>query len=181
MPSTTERPALIVLGAGDRDRWAFTLEQITAVQPVLLLDSDPPAWVWPYVAGVWAVDLTDGVAVAAAVRHLAQDRGVLGIGTYLEHHVEFCAHLTEDLGLPSAGVLSTRTGESLVPYSVDLLTGVSLPGAAALPTASQVAGSLRPGALVSRTVDRRISPNELVPTGGQREIEADNHCAREDR
>nr|WP_258017425.1 ATP-grasp domain-containing protein [Streptomyces noursei] len=34
--------------------------------------------------------------------HLHKDRGVAGVMTYMEHHIELAARLAEDLGLPSA-------------------------------------------------------------------------------
>lgn len=109
MSHPTSRPVLVVLGAGDRDMRAFALEQIAAVHPVLLMDTDPPAWAWPHAtAGLWCVDLRDRETVAAALTHLNRDRGVVGVVTYLEHHIELAASLAEDLGLPNANAAAMR-------------------------------------------------------------------------
>ncbi|ANZ13410.1 acetyl-CoA carboxylase biotin carboxylase subunit family protein [Streptomyces noursei] len=100
--TSSSRPVLVVLGAGDADMRAFTLEQIAATHPVLLMDTDPPAWAWPHTAAMWDIDLRDHDAVAAAITQLHTDRGVAGVTTYMEHHVELAARLAEDLGLPGA-------------------------------------------------------------------------------
>ncbi|MGW2027382.1 ATP-grasp domain-containing protein [Streptomyces decoyicus] len=99
----SNRPVLVVLGAGDRDSRAFALQQIAAVHPVLLMDGDPPAWTWPYTVATWAIDLQDDTAVAAAVKHIARERGVAGVMTYMEHHIELAARIAEGLALPNAG------------------------------------------------------------------------------
>ncbi|WP_162596781.1 ATP-grasp domain-containing protein [Streptomyces sp. NEAU-S7GS2] len=96
------RPVLIVLGAGERDDHAFTLQQIASAHAVLLMDSDPPAWTWPYTVAAWSIDLQDHTAVAAAVTQTARERGVAGVMTYTEHHIPLAARLAEDLGLPNA-------------------------------------------------------------------------------
>lgn len=111
MPTTTppaDRPVLIVLGAGERDYRAHTLQQIADVHPVFLLDSDPPAWTWPYTVASWALDLHEETAVAAAVLQIARERGVAGVMTYLEPHIPLAARLAEDLGLPNAGADAMR-------------------------------------------------------------------------
>ncbi|MFJ5588262.1 acetyl-CoA carboxylase biotin carboxylase subunit family protein [Streptomyces noursei] len=101
--ATDQRPVLVVLGAGDEDYRSHLLQQISATHSVLLLDPEPPAWAWPYVDGAWGIDLHDEIAVMAALSHLVEHRGVVGVMTYLEHHVLQAAHLAETFGLPGIG------------------------------------------------------------------------------
>ncbi|MFF0629908.1 acetyl-CoA carboxylase biotin carboxylase subunit family protein [Streptomyces sp. NPDC004296] len=103
MPPSDRRPVMVVIGAGDRTAHDHVLQQIAVAHPVLLLDAEPPAWAWPHIAGAWAVDLRDAESVTAAVSHLAADRGVTGVMTYLEHQVPLTAELAQYLGLPGIG------------------------------------------------------------------------------
>ncbi len=104
MPTTTQRrPPLIVLGAGDTARQAFLLRRIAGLHPVLVLDPEPPAWVFPHAAGSWAIDLTNEVLVVAAVAEKMRSRGVAGVTTYVEQHVSLATQLAERFGLPLAG------------------------------------------------------------------------------
>ncbi|MFK0295226.1 acetyl-CoA carboxylase biotin carboxylase subunit family protein [Streptomyces sp. NPDC090442] len=103
MATTDRRPVLIVIGAGNHDDHAHLLQQIATVHPVVLLDAEPPAWTWEYVAGLWALSMDDEESVLAAVRHLSADRGVAGVMTYLAEHVPMTAQLAEQFGLPGMG------------------------------------------------------------------------------
>lgn len=105
---TATNPYLVVLGAGDRDYKAHQLQQLASVHRILLLDPEPEAWTWPYIAGRWAIDLTQEELVAGALTALAQDDGIAGVTTYLEDHIPLAARIAEDLGLPSPNSAAMR-------------------------------------------------------------------------
>ncbi|WP_327357708.1 ATP-grasp domain-containing protein [Streptomyces sp. NBC_01304] len=101
-PTWTDEPGplLVVLGAGSRIWRGYTLEHIAARHPVALLDAKPPQWARDLADTTLSVDLADRAAVTRAVRMLADGRGVAGVLTYAENHVELAAQLAEQFMLP---------------------------------------------------------------------------------
>ncbi|MFG2348693.1 carboxylase [Streptomyces phaeochromogenes] len=96
MHRTTRRP-LLLLGAGDREYDAYSLLQIAATHPVVLVDRAAPAWIRPYLAGEVAVELGDTAHVIQAVTAFTIEHDVGGVLTYSVRHAELAARLTQQL------------------------------------------------------------------------------------
>ncbi|MGW1564111.1 ATP-grasp domain-containing protein [Streptomyces sp. NPDC002144] len=100
MASPTTPGPLLVLGAGSQLYREHGLSRLAAVRPLVLADPQPPAWIRPYVDEQLAIDLADTESAALAIKAFAAHTPLAGVCTYLEHHVEFTAHLAGQLGLP---------------------------------------------------------------------------------
>ncbi len=96
---------LVVVGSGDRAMREPILRRAAAVADLWLLDSRPPTWQAPYLAGWSVLPLDDARAVTATLRALPAVDGVL---TLLEEHVELVAEVAGDLGLPGTGLAAAR-------------------------------------------------------------------------
>ncbi|MFE5847618.1 ATP-grasp domain-containing protein [Streptomyces niveus] len=96
---------LLLLGAGGTTSTSAAyrrdcLASIAAAYPVVLADTTAPHWARPYLTGHIAVDLSDTDATSAAVKTYAADTDLLGVMTYMEHHVVTAAVLAQQLALP---------------------------------------------------------------------------------
>ncbi len=97
------QPILLIGAGGDAAEYREpVLSRIAAVRPVVLVDSAPPAWTHPYLAGHVSADLTDQMATSVAVKAYAADHEVGGVMAYMEHHVVTAALLAQQLGLPGS-------------------------------------------------------------------------------
>ncbi|MFC8125418.1 acetyl-CoA carboxylase biotin carboxylase subunit family protein [Streptomyces sp. NPDC057302] len=101
-PHTSRSPLLVVLGAGSRTWRGYGLQHIAARHPIALLDANSPAWADEHAALSLPVDPADGDAVSAAMETLAADRGVAGVLTYMESHLELAARLADRFALPGS-------------------------------------------------------------------------------
>ncbi|MFF3358835.1 acetyl-CoA carboxylase biotin carboxylase subunit family protein [Streptomyces sp. NPDC002917] len=121
-------PVLLVLGAGESDYRICALQQVASLHPVVLVSSETPDWAQPHLVGEILVDLADGQAVATAVKDYAAEHNVIGVLTYIPHHVELTARLAQDLGLPgnAPGAVAACRDKAL---SLRMLAGHAVPGA----------------------------------------------------
>ncbi|GAA5706164.1 hypothetical protein Save01_07020 [Streptomyces avermitilis] len=97
---------LILLGAGPRVYSDFTLAQIAASRPVVLVDAFAPDWAHPYLTHHLAADPANSAAAIAAVRSYAAGHQVGGVLTYLPAHRLTAARIAQQLRLPAAPVMA---------------------------------------------------------------------------
>ncbi|GGP95391.1 ATP-grasp domain-containing protein [Streptomyces melanogenes] len=95
-----DTPLLVVLGAGDRVYYGYALQHIAARYPVALLDEKPGEWACDVSAATVEVDLAADEDVFRAVGAIAADRGVAGVLTYQDQHVELAARLADFFRVP---------------------------------------------------------------------------------
>ncbi|MFE5842075.1 ATP-grasp domain-containing protein [Streptomyces niveus] len=105
MPIAPASAPLLLLGAGGTTAASAAyrrdcLASIASAYPLVLADTAAPDWARPYLADHLPVDLADTEATAAAVKTYCADRDLLGVMTYMEHHVVTAALLAQQLGLP---------------------------------------------------------------------------------
>ncbi|MDQ0956032.1 hypothetical protein QFZ24_010041 [Streptomyces phaeochromogenes] len=98
MHTPTRRPLLLV-GADIREYHAYSLLQVAATHPLVLVDHAVPAWVRPYLAGEVTADLGDSRQVRQAVAAFAAEHEVGAVLTYAARHAELTAHLAQQLDL----------------------------------------------------------------------------------
>ncbi|MEU1457813.1 ATP-grasp domain-containing protein [Streptomyces avermitilis] len=100
----TSKP-LILLGAGVSAAYCeFTLGQIAAAHPVVLVDTHAPQWARPYVVRHLTADPADNVATASVVRNYAAKHELGGVLTYIERYLVTATRITQLLQLPGAPV-----------------------------------------------------------------------------
>ncbi|MFE1883091.1 ATP-grasp domain-containing protein [Streptomyces diastatochromogenes] len=98
-------PSVLLLGVSHRCAYdAYPLARIAAVHPVVLVDTAPPAWARPYLAGHIAADPGEAAGTAEAVGRYASRHEVSGVLTWTR---EF---------LPGAARVAARLTSPGIPY-----------------------------------------------------------------
>ncbi|WP_371647892.1 MULTISPECIES: ATP-grasp domain-containing protein [unclassified Streptomyces] len=119
-------PLLVVLGAGDRVYCGYALQHIAARYPIALLDKKPGQWACDVSAVTVEVDLASDEDAIRAVEAIATGRGVAGVLTYQDQHVELAAwlaHLFPGPGNTPTSATACRDQH----LAQSLLTGVDIP------------------------------------------------------
>jgi biotin carboxylase len=102
------KPALILLGSGDREYRGYMVESIARRYRLILLSTRPPTWERPYLADHAEVDPSNVPAVRAAAATMARRHDVAGLLTYHEPCVELAASIGRELGLPGCDPEAAR-------------------------------------------------------------------------
>ncbi len=99
---TQDAPVLLLVGSGYRPYREYALVALSRHYRLWLLDSSEATWQLPYCAGATRVDTGDAEAVREAALTVVDSLPVVGVFTYDERQVVFCARLAQDLGLPGS-------------------------------------------------------------------------------
>ncbi|MFJ9818159.1 hypothetical protein ACIRU3_23415 [Streptomyces sp. NPDC101151] len=92
---------VLLLGAGRRAAYdAYPLARIAAAHPVVLVDTAPPAWACPYLAGHITADPGQEAAIVEAVARYASRHQVRGVLTWAGEHLTDAARIADRLALP---------------------------------------------------------------------------------
>ncbi|MCZ2526465.1 hypothetical protein C0036_01510 [Streptomyces sp. DJ] len=97
-----DAPVLLLVGSGYRPYREYILAAVSKHYRLWLLDSAEATWQLAYCAGATRVDTRDAEAVREAALAVADSLPVVGVFTYDETQVVFCARLAQDLGLPGS-------------------------------------------------------------------------------
>ncbi|MEU2225413.1 ATP-grasp domain-containing protein [Streptomyces sp. NPDC018347] len=101
-PDAQDMPVLLLVGSGYRPYREYILAAVSRHYRLWLLDSAEATWQLAYCVGATRVDTRDADAVRAAALSVAGTHPVVGVFTYDETQVVFCARLAQDLGLPGS-------------------------------------------------------------------------------
>ncbi|MCZ0989490.1 hypothetical protein O1M54_34505 [Streptomyces diastatochromogenes] len=94
-------PSVLLLGVSHRCAYdAYPLARIAAVHPVVLVDTAPPAWARPYLAGHIAADPGEEAATAEAVGRYALRHEVSGVLTWTREYLPGAARVAARLASP---------------------------------------------------------------------------------
>ncbi|MGW3932143.1 ATP-grasp domain-containing protein [Streptomyces microflavus] len=117
---------LVLLGSGPQAEWEHTMQRLTAVGPLLLINAETPTWQRPHVADTRTADLLAPPRVLDAVREFAVTRPIAGVLSFHPAHVRTAALLRQELALPGpstatieATTLRHRTARLLTEAGVD--------------------------------------------------------------
>lgn len=97
---------MVIVGTGGRAYREYALEDASTHGSILMVNEDPATWEAPYLAAHQVADLSDGAAIARAVRR--QDRPVAGILTWSEALLERTAEAAARLGLAHMTTAAVR-------------------------------------------------------------------------
>ncbi|WP_369226000.1 ATP-grasp domain-containing protein [Streptomyces sp. R39] len=100
--TSQDAPVLLLVGSGYRPYREYILAAVSEHYRLWLLDSHEATWQLAYCAGATRVDTRDADAMREAARGLVAELPVVGVFTYDESQVVFCARLARDLGLPGS-------------------------------------------------------------------------------
>ncbi|MDT0380961.1 ATP-grasp domain-containing protein [Streptomyces sp. DSM 42041] len=95
-------PVLLLVGSGFRPYREYILAAVSQHYRLWLLDSSEATWQLTYCEGATRVDTRDPEALREAAEALTTSLPVVGVFTYDESQVVFCARLAQDLGLPGS-------------------------------------------------------------------------------
>lgn len=104
--ATTSPGSVVIVGTGGRAYREYALEDASTHGSILMVNEDPATWEAPYLAAHQVADLSDGAAIARAVRR--QDRPVAGILTWSEALLERTAEAAARLGLAHMTTAAVR-------------------------------------------------------------------------
>jgi biotin carboxylase len=117
---------LVVLGGGPQAEWEHAMQRLAAVGPVLLIDTEPPTWQRPHLAGARTANLLDPPQVIDQVAKSAGTQPIAGVLTFHPAHARTAALLRRELALPGpsnatieATTLRHRTAQLLSAAGVD--------------------------------------------------------------
>lgn len=99
---TEQAPVLLLVGSGFRPYREYILAAVSKHYRLWLLDSSEATWQLAYCVGATRVDTRDPEAMREAARSVVASLPVVGVFTYDESQVVFCARLAQDLGLPGS-------------------------------------------------------------------------------
>ncbi|MDG9716065.1 ATP-grasp domain-containing protein [Streptomyces sp. DH24] len=97
-----DAPVLLLVGSGYRPYREYILAAVSRHYRLWLLDSAEATWQLAYCAGATRVDTRDAESMREAALTLVDSLPVVGVFTYDESQVVFCARLAQDLGLPGS-------------------------------------------------------------------------------
>jgi len=97
-----EAPVLLLVGSGYRPYREYILAAVSKHYRLWLLDSAEATWQLAYCAGATRVATRDADALREAALGVVDSLPVVGVFTYDESQVVFCARLAQDLGLPGS-------------------------------------------------------------------------------
>jgi len=100
--ASEDAPVLLLVGSGYRPYREYILAAVSQHYRLWLLDSSEATWQLPYCAGATRVETRDSEAVRRAALTVVDALPVVGVFTYDETQVVFCARLAQDLGLPGS-------------------------------------------------------------------------------
>ncbi|MBU7597452.1 ATP-grasp domain-containing protein [Streptomyces sp. P38-E01] len=100
--ASQDAPVLLVVGSGHRPYREYILAAVSKHYRLWLLDSAEATWQMAHCAGATKVDTRDAEAVREAALSLVDLLPVVGVFTYDESQVVFCARLAQSLGLPGS-------------------------------------------------------------------------------
>ncbi|MEU4796554.1 ATP-grasp domain-containing protein [Streptomyces sp. NPDC023327] len=101
-PAEPKAPVLLLVGSGYRPYREYILAAVSRHYRLWLLDSSEATWQLAYCAGATRVDTRNADAVREAALAVVDKLPVVGVFTYDETQVVFCARLAQDLGLPGS-------------------------------------------------------------------------------
>lgn len=97
-----DTPVLLLVGSGFRPYREYILAAVSKHYRLWLLNSSEATWQSAYCEGSTRVDTRDPEAMREAARAVVESLPVVGVFTYDESQVVFCAQLAQDLGLPGS-------------------------------------------------------------------------------
>ncbi|WP_330241870.1 ATP-grasp domain-containing protein [Streptomyces sp. NBC_00525] len=101
-PCTSEAPALLLMGSGDRRYREYFVAAVSRHFRLWLLDAYEPSWQLAYVEGTSVLDTQDLDALLAEAQQVVRRLPVAGVFTNDESLVHVAARLAEALGLPGS-------------------------------------------------------------------------------
>ncbi|MFC9294755.1 ATP-grasp domain-containing protein [Streptomyces sp. NPDC057011] len=133
-----EAPVLLLVGSGYRPYREYILAAVSQHYRLWLLDSAEATWQLEYCTGATRVDTRNAEAVRDAALAVVNSLPVVGVFTYDETQVVFCARLAQDLGLPgSPPETITSCRDKAATRSALAAAGVPQPASVTVTTAEE--------------------------------------------
>ncbi|MEU0130483.1 ATP-grasp domain-containing protein [Streptomyces sp. NPDC006289] len=97
-----DAPVLLLVGSGFRPYREYILAAVSKHYRLWLLDASEATWQSAYCVGATRLDTRDPEKMREAAASVVESLPVVGVFTYDESQVVFCARLAQDLGLPGS-------------------------------------------------------------------------------